>query len=216
MLRRKIPLNYRNVTGVASSRLEGSPTHFESLLEYDFIRLLRFDDVNVESFESQCPIILYTDDSGKSRRYTPDVYVRYTDEVIVYEVKPRELLKKHWAELKPKFKQAIRYTKARGWKFRIVTEVEIRTVYLKNVRFLESYKNVGNYDPRYKQILDNLRNFGASTPDQIIASVGHSQKAKAELLYTLWQLVADNVIGVDLNEQLSMESEIWYRLEGRC
>ena len=90
-----------------------------------------------------------------------------------------------------------------------MSEVEIRTDYLKNVCFLERYKFNSTYDTRFEQLLDNLKSFEVSTPEELIASVAHSKKAKAELLYTLWQLVADNVIGIDLDVPINMKSEIW-------
>ena len=40
---RKIPKNYRNVTGVAAHRKADGPAMFESTLERDFIALLEFD-----------------------------------------------------------------------------------------------------------------------------------------------------------------------------
>jgi len=132
---------------------------------------------------------------------------------VIYEVKPRAKIKEGWDELKPKFKQGIRYAKSKGWHFKLITEVEIRTDYLKNVCFLERYKFNSSYDSRYEQLLDNLKGLEVSTPDQLVASVAHGKKAKGELLYTLWQLVADNVIGIDLDTPINMKSEIWCKSE---
>lgn len=213
MLRRNIPLNYRNVTGVASSYGAGEPTEFESTLEHDFIRLLRFDDAHVARYRSQ-PVIQYVDQEGRNRRYTPDFIVEYhSGSTVIYEVKHRKDIKSNWAELKPKFKQGIRYAKSNGWHFRLISEVEIRTDYLKNVQFLERYKFNSSYDPRFEQLLNNLKAFETSTPDELIASVAHGKTTKAELLYTLWQLVADNLIGIDLDIPINMKSEIWCKSE---
>lgn len=216
MLRRNIPLNYRNITGVASSHKDDSSTPFESPLERDFIELLRFDVLSVKSYQTQRPVIFYFE-GDKKRRYTPDVFVEYEDgRRVMYEVKPRDSIRKNWLKLKPKFKQAIRYGKERGYSFRLVTEVEIRTPYLKNVKFLSTCKLSGDYDPRYKRLIESLRLLEVSTPTELIASIAKSRHEQAELLHTLWRLVADNIVGVDLHEPLTMNSPIWYRLEGDC
>jgi len=212
MLRRNIPLNYRNVTGVASSPIDYESTPFESPLERDFIELLRFDAFSISSYHAQTPVIFYSE-NGKNRRYTPDVLVNYKDgRKVMYEVKPREVIRNNWPALKGKFKQAIRYGKLHGYSFKIVTEIEIRTAYLKNVKFLSTCKYVGGYDPRYEDLIHNLRVLETTTPTELIRSLAKSKQEQAVLLHTLWRLVADNLIGVDLHEPLTMDSPIWYRL----
>lgn len=213
MLRRNIPLNYRNVTGVAYSRSGGNKTPFESPLERDFIELLRFDTSSIASYESQTPVIFYKDELGRKRRYTPDLFVRYhSGRNVMFEVKSREFLWKHWQELKPKFKQAIRYGKEHGYHFKIVTEVEIRTDYLANIKFLSRFQSSEDYDPRYALLLDKLELLESSTPHELIGLVGESQETRAELLHIFWQLVADRLIDVDLCEPLTMTSAVWHRL----
>lgn len=215
MLRRKIPLNYRNITGVAHSAQTGDPTPFESPLERDFIEIIRFDTAIVRSYESQTPVIHYEDENGRARRYTPDLYVEYADgRKVIYEVKPRELLWKNWSELKPKFKQAIRYGRRHGIKFKIITEVEIRTDYLRNIKFLSGYRSSEPYDPRYRLLLDKLHTMESSSPNELIRIVGHDLSTQAELLHILWRLLADHLIDADLCEPLSMDSPIWRRLGG--
>lgn len=130
----------------------------------------------------------------------------------MYEVKPREVIRNNWPTLKSKFKQAIRYGKRHGYSFKIVTEVEIRTSYLKNVKFLSTCRYTGAYDPRYEALIHNLRVLETSTPTELIKSVAKSRQEQAVLLHTLWRLVADNLVGADLHEPLTMNTAIWYRL----
>lgn len=215
MLRRKVPLNYRNVTGVAHSRLDGNPTPFESTLERDFIEILRFDTHVVSSYESQTPTISYICAQGRNRKYTPDLFVNYADgRQVMYEVKPRDVLWRNWEELKPKFKHAIRYGKERGFTFKIVTEVEIRTDYLANIRFLKQFRRQDPYDPRCTVLLEKLDLLESSTPQKLIDLAGASRHARAELLHTLWRLVADHLIEIEMYEPITMESVIWPVMRG--
>lgn len=93
---RKIPKNYRNVTGVFPSRKSLGSAAFESTLERDFFTILDFDN-SIVKFEVQPVRIEYKDKFGKNRSYTPDVLVQYRQNVqnhptknCLYEVKYRQ------------------------------------------------------------------------------------------------------------------------------
>jgi len=64
---RKIPKNYRNVTGIAAASKAEGAVGFESTLERDFLTLLEFSP-DVERFEVQ-PVTLPWHDGTQARRY---------------------------------------------------------------------------------------------------------------------------------------------------
>lgn len=99
---RKIPKNYRNVTGIASRSKATGKAMFESTLERDFLNLLEFESF-VASFEVQPVSIVWLDSDNRSRRYTPDVLVFFKGtprKPVLYEVKYRSELKEKWPVLK--------------------------------------------------------------------------------------------------------------------
>ncbi|WP_419598456.1 Tn7 transposase TnsA N-terminal domain-containing protein, partial [Thiolapillus sp.] len=119
---RKIPRNYRVITGcVASEKSANNAAEFEGSLERDLYHLLDFD-WTVERFEEQPVEIRYKDARGKTRKYTPDVLIEYVPEVdrkpVLAEVKFRKELKEHWRDFKPRFRAALRFAKENGWVFR--------------------------------------------------------------------------------------------------
>jgi hypothetical protein len=61
---RKIPKNYRGVTGLVASELNAKQTAFESTLERDFMLLVEFDP-NVLSYEEQPVRIDYLSADGQ-------------------------------------------------------------------------------------------------------------------------------------------------------
>ena len=71
---RKIPKNYRSVTGILTSSKAEGPAAFESTLERDLFALLEFSP-DVKKFEVQPVTIPWVDSHGIQRRYTPDVLV---------------------------------------------------------------------------------------------------------------------------------------------
>ena len=204
---RKIPKSYRNVTGrLASSKNQGA-VGFESTLEKDFYILLEFDE-SVTRYEEQPVTIDYIHD-GQQRTYTPDVLVYQTEKpVTLYEVKLRDDLREHWKDYKPKFKAAIRYCKQRGWRFKLITENEIRIPRLNAVRFLLRYRE-------HPVNTDDIKQLTAQLSDQpipaeaLLSACSDNRYRQAELIPVLWYLVANNKISADLGTPLNMQSAIW-------
>lgn len=214
---RKIPKNYRNITGVAAHSKANGAAAYESSLERDFLSLLEFSE-DVAQFEVQPISIDWVDSLGKKHTYTPDVLVHYKDtqrnpKSILYEVKYRKDLKENWQSLKPKFKAAIAYCKARGWRFKLMTEVELHTPYMDNVRFLLPYVTQGVLHEHYvahMHLLDQkIKVLKTSTPIELVTSIFEDEWSRAELLPTLWYLIGTAQIGADLHQPLSMRSKIW-------
>ena len=212
---RIVPKNYRNLTGLANSSKSKS-AFFESTLERDCISLLEFD-TNVEYYDVQPICIEWKDSAGKCRTYTPDVLVTYKKSfngykpysTVLCEVKYRNDINKNWEDFKPKFKAAISYAKARGWRFKILTEVEIRTTFMENARFLLPYLN-NELDESYEFLLrTKLQELRECSIEALLNSVFHDKWSQAELIPCLWQLIAMRRISTDLTQPLTMSSKIW-------
>src|SRR5262245_35397216 len=66
---RRIPKNYRSLTGLVPNSRTQSMTAFESSLERDFLQLLDFDP-DVEFYEEQPVKITYPDAKGRRLSFT--------------------------------------------------------------------------------------------------------------------------------------------------
>ncbi|TDF42374.1 heteromeric transposase endonuclease subunit TnsA [Alteromonadaceae bacterium M269] len=209
---RIIPKNYRNVTGVAAHKKAVGKAMFESTLERDFLSLLEFDS-DVESFEVQPIRIDWIDDEGKNRSYTPDGLIHYRKKnrpPRLFEVKYRNELAEKWQTLKPKFRAAIRFAKQEGWRFKLVTDKEIRTSYLDSVKFLLPYVRQGPSDEAHVDLLiEKLKILDVTTPALLIQNIFQDQWNQAMLIPSMWYLVGTKQIGCNLNQKLTMSSKIW-------
>jgi len=209
---RRIPKNYRNVTGIVASRKVRDSAAFESTLERDFYTLLEFTPT-VQSYDVQ-PVEIRWHDGAKWRRYTPDVLVTFhTQEAQqppwLCEVKYRSDLKKDWADLKPKLRAGIRYAREQGLRFRVMTEVEIRTPYLANAKFLLPFKRQPIELAHSSMLLDALQDLRETSPESLLMAVCRDEWHRAALVPTLWRLVATFRIAADLHAPLTMRSRIW-------
>lgn len=213
---RKIPKNYRNVTGIAAHRkADGGQAGFESTLERDFITLLEFS-TEVERFDVQPVTLEWADSDGKSHAYTPDALVFFSGHKgvrrspMLYEVKYRSELRKDWPLLRPKFKAAVRFAKTQGWRFKIVTETEIRTPWLENARFLLPFVHRGPQDESHMDLLaEKLEDLREADPESLVKAAYRDEWNQARLLPTLWYLIGTFQIGADLEQPLTMKSRIW-------
>lgn len=102
---RKVGLSRFSLTGYVATAKAAKAQDAESMLEQDFLTLLEYDR-NVARYLAQ-PFTIRWSDSGRRRRYTPDVIVKYSFvaqqndphlRTTLYEVKPLEVLKRDWHE----------------------------------------------------------------------------------------------------------------------
>lgn len=206
---RKIPLNYRNITGYVHSNKSDAYTHFESSLERDALILCEFDR-EVKTFKTQ-PRRFHYIYEGKKRHYTPDLFIEYHNGQKLYvEIKYREDLKSDWEKLKPKFKAAIKELKPEPkTRFKILTEQEIRTPLLKNATFLLPYKH-RPYEEYQLATIEKILSRGLAMPiNDLISLCSSDLMEQAEFINTLWYALANEILKVDLSSPLNMNQLVW-------
>lgn len=220
---RRIKPSRYSVTGYVATTKAFGAQDAESSLEHDFLTLLEYDR-RVERFLAQPFSIEWRDASRRKHRYTPDVIAKYSDVAMnddphlrttLFEVKPRTILRRDWDELRPKFRASVGWAREHGCRFRIITEEEIRTPYLNNVRFLLGYRSRFLRDDPYLNgerqhlILETLSRLRRATPRQLLDAMTQDRTHQAELIPWIWNLVNQQMVGIDLTQPLSMSSPIW-------
>jgi hypothetical protein len=207
---RKLRMSNRALTGKVSLQ-SGRPAGFESSLERDWLQCLNLMP-GIQTIQVQ-PFTLRYEWEGKSRPYTPDILASWTlngmPETVVYEVKYREALRQNWQDFRPRFKAAVRTGREEGWKFRIVTEVEIRTPFLTNARFLKRFLILPADERCTFELMCMLKTLGDCTVLDLLRAGYWHEDDRAKALPYLWHLIATKQIRADLIEPLSLHSEIW-------
>jgi hypothetical protein len=211
---RRIPTNVRSLTGEVNGQ------EFESSLERDLLLLIHWD-YEVDWYQSQPVKIDYLDALGEQRSYTPDLLVTYrsgsdhgNEQVVarkplLCEVKYRSDLRKQKDLLKPKFKAARAYAKSQNYEFRVLTEREIRTDYLKNIQFLWSYRHAYFHDHHYEKLIMVLEELGETNISKLLEVCYSSKELRGEALWTLWCMISRLWVKCDLTIPLSMQTAIW-------
>lgn len=219
---RKIGTSRFYMRGYVPSKKGMQSQSSESGLEQDFLFLLESDS-RVFQYVAQPFTIHWTDKNGVKRKYTPDVIVRHYSEdptemhkvrPIIYEIKPKAILKEQWQELRPKYKAAIAWAREFGCVFKIITEEQIRTTFLQNARFLKQFREMHDEasisEPRRQVLVRTLRKLKTSTPKQLLDEITDDWQLQAELLPWLWNMIDCTYIGADLSLPLNMNSLIWW------
>jgi len=81
--------------------------------------------------------------------------------------------------------------------------------YMKNVKFLRQYQRRPINLDGAGLLLQKVAELRSTDPESLLASVCQDAHDRAHLLPTLWGLVAQQKIGADLNQPLTMRSPIW-------
>lgn len=205
---RRIGMCYRSVSGRVPMGSGRRAVAVESTLERDFALLQRFDP-GVVHVEEQPVRIEYRNIGGACRRYVPDFLVRYstTDRVPqLVEVKFSSDPALVTGKLEERFAAARIYASQRGWMFIIATEVEIRTPRLANVTFLLPYLGRPCIASARAFLLTAL----GTNPGPVGVLVDKVAEvmtcSRAEVLPTLWGMVARREVHADLDQPLTMNS----------
>lgn len=206
---RQVRTSRRALTGRVALG-DAQSASFESSLERDWLEQLDFLP-EVSAIQVQPFTLLYELD-GQKRRYTPDVAAVWGDaansRTVVYEIKPAEELRAHWATYKPRFVAATRYCNAHGWHFKVINERHIRTPRLGNARFLRRYLRLQS-DPGVRlHLLTTLRTMGPTTVRGLLTASYWSADNQGVALPYLWKLVADFEVRVSLDSPLTMSTPI--------
>lgn len=214
---RKIGYTYGSVSGIYSFRKEKT-IKYESLLEKDFIHLMNFND-RVLDITEQPFTIEYKTKSGKTNTYTPDFLIEFKQpsylnpqkliKPLLVEVKPSEKILKDWIRLKPKFKQAIKLCKEKEYHFKIFNESRIRSQELRNIIFLNRYKDYNTNYSVIEQIIDHLKLIGNTTVEYLIVHLFTTDLQKGNAIAHIWFLINSKIITCDLTQKLTNNTVLW-------
>jgi hypothetical protein len=200
---RRIPLSYRwHITGYQPFITGARPIGHESLLERDFVTLCRFDP-DVRGIEEQPVTINWIDINGRRRRYTPDYRVIRRSGAEIVEVKYRSDLWTKWTDYRPGFVAARDWAVARGMRFRIVTERQIRTPKLSNARRLLPRID----EPVSAEITNHILGvIGRLQPISLSDAIEHAiapEWPREVVLSAIWPLLARRCIIIALDVEIS-------------
>lgn len=203
---RRIGVSNRSITGKHTSKKTGTVHQFESALERDHLVLLEFDD-EVSHYVTQ-PVTIRYRVYKSTYRYTPDVIIYYRDASrppMLCEVKyEAELLEKQ-DEYALKFNAAEDYAKENGYIFGTITEKEIRTPYLENLKLLSRYHHAPIDESYAGYIIHQLEHESFLE----IETVAGKEKDRANILYTIFQMLAAKRLGCKMDTQITMNTLIW-------
>ncbi len=191
-----------------------SPSPGSAALLGDLFTLLDFN-LEVLYYERQPVLIPYTDPSGDSRAYAPELLIAYRKDIaperlpLLCDVMLREDLFGNWKELKPKLKVARAFARAKGMAFKVLTERDICTPYLRNARFLLQFQRLPKHRAHTLVLLDKLSELGRTTAVALLAACSDDEAERKDMMPSLWRLVARGRVGANLTCPVTVDSPLW-------
>ncbi|MCA0392872.1 MAG: TnsA endonuclease N-terminal domain-containing protein [Proteobacteria bacterium] len=201
--------SYLGVTGKYPSPHNRHCLFFEGFRERDLIVLLSFDDT-VEGLEDHPFRIEYLV-KGKARIYTPDLFVRFRKEAgradLLVEVKLSSELRRTGKEYGARFRAARGYCRSRSMKFRVVTERSLPRPLVGNLRFLLPYRREPP-EPALDEAFLDLAQRGVQPLRNYVQDLGKLGFDQGDVIFGAWRLAARQLLKVDLNAPLSMDTRM--------
>lgn len=206
---RKIPKNYRSITGYFPSLINNRSIAYESSLERDFFLLLEYDR-DVLSYEEQ-PLVIAYHQGGIDRTYTPDCLIFYKEHLdkkpLIAEIKYTSELEEKKVELDEKFHLIEQHAAENDMSFRVLTEKDIRGPYLDNLKFLNKFLRIPPDFDCYKQVIaSNIQERENVTVLELMDMLSVEGIEKAKALPTFWYMVRIGAIKTNLTIPLSNNS----------
>jgi len=202
---RKIPKNYRSVTGTFASLKNNRNVFYESLLERDFFLSLEFDST-VKSYEEQ-PLRIQYSRYGRKTNYTPDCLVHYNngEPSCIVEVKFSDEIKEKKVFLLDKFEQIEDYLANNDMNFKLFTEIDIDEIYLDNIKFIYNYSVLRNKS-KIEYFKKELLKYSEISYQNFLTSYSKSKFDQAEAIPYIWYLVLTNYLEIDLYKSINKDT----------
>lgn len=182
---------------------------FESSLERDFIALKAYDPA-VREIEEQ-PVRIQFGSGGRPHHYVPDFRVTYVaagrpTELVEIKYQAELIDREH--ELKARFDAAKEFAGSRGWQFIVMTEQEIRTPHLENLRFLQTFRHEKPESGVSARLINEVNRARSITIDGLLGRTFNADDDRGRGLRCIWCLVANGLLSVDLSVALTTDCEL--------
>ncbi|HEY0967269.1 MAG TPA: TnsA endonuclease N-terminal domain-containing protein [Opitutaceae bacterium] len=200
---------FTNSTGTVAVRGTNSGGKYKSKLEREgFIKA--YLGADVVSVHLQQPGITYTDGSGKPRRYTGDLLVRFNEKSkrrpLVIECKYAQALADD-PSLVEKHKRVALAFNEKGHDFSVQTEREIRTPDFRMMKFVFDHRN-NDPHPANHEIMTCMRTHKSLSLEVLIKAVRSNLIEQYALIPEVWRLVALGELKVDFHQNLDLAAKI--------
>ena len=213
-VRRRRKGSYLTVTGKFCSLKSIFLVAFEGFRERDFFVLLEYDD-RVLRYRAH-PFTLKLPTESGFKKYTPDVLVEFhrgpdgtTQLPEVCEVKLQRLYEKEKEPLDQKFVEVEKILAAKGRRFRLVTDVELRQPMISNLYFLLAYRRREEMPKLANAVAAVLATGHRTTAQALISQVEQQGFDGLEVTSELWRALATGKLSTDFDRPLTMMSPIW-------
>lgn len=184
--------------------MQGISHEYESGLELRNMRVACFDAGFARMREQ--PVTVEYD----GRVYHPDLLVSWKDGRPNYlqEVKPLARLDQNWSELEAGYLAAEMAAAKRGWEFRIVTDVDLKTPAVCNAVYLLPFRqhsfSAADLSLAEKRAQDYI---GKSIFD-LVLSLASELRQRPKWTSVVFHLLATHRIAVDLNQLITPQSPL--------
>ncbi len=198
---RKIPKNFRSLTGSFYSLKNKKSLLFESKLERDLFLTLEFDQ-EVTEYEEQ-PVRLSYERNGRTYPYTPDCLVHFKNKnPCIVEVKYSDEIKEKKVFFKQKFDQIEKYLHNNDFDFKLFTELDIDPISLENMNYIYNFVTIRKQE-KVEEVAKKLKNIHSIAYGDLLQIFSHDRYERAKYIPYIWYLVLTEKLSIDMSKKIS-------------
>ena len=140
--------------------------------------------------------------------FKPDPETSVRPPSLLVEIRYRKEYCNTYLESREKMKTLRQYAKGRGWDFKIVTDREIHKTAFSNLSFLAAFRerdpNLRHMGKIYLQMYRKSKTHAR----ELLSAITRDTSKQMEIVQTLWWMVANAKLRVDIFKPISMQSSI--------
>jgi hypothetical protein len=208
---RKIPRNYRSVTGFFPSIKNGRGVAYESPLERDFFNNLEFLD-DVSSYEEQPFEVPHKKGNKTAPPFYPDCLITYKPEIykrpLLADIKDTEYIKKNKDDFEIRTTILLQFAEDLFIDYDVFTEKNIRGERLDNIKMLYKYAPIPKGLDEVICLLKNSNKtcHGPVTVNELLRFLTPDQNRQLMILPVIWHLIWAKKIRTDMEKKITMKT----------
>lgn len=201
------------IIAIADHCLDAPPS--ESLLVREFYELMMFYPI-VDDVLMQPARVAYLSKQGAMMQYAPEALVIFKSDPetglrppsLLVEINYRKAYRNTWPASREKLKALRQYAKGRGWNFKVVTDREIRKTAFSNLSFLAAFRERTPNQHHLGKIRTQMVRKSRTHARELLSAITRDSSKQMEIVQTLWWMVANSKLQVDIFKPISMHSVI--------
>jgi hypothetical protein len=141
--------------------------------------------------------------------YRRDIIPALAWQPVLADIWSRRDLIKNWHSMRDKWRKARRFANERNWRFVLLTENFFSSPFYQNARFLLPFMKLKERGEDEERLYRKISELKTSTVAQLLKETARDNEDLEMLKPSLWRMIALYDLRCDLQNIITMKTQIW-------